>query len=259
MTCAHILSLSSQTPIWNRVQRERVPDAIKYLVEKNYITGKERGYIRLSQKGYDSIHMMSRSEIISSLLRKYQEGDTSTIDPSEYGIDRTGLLEIIEAMERSDLITGAAITRAGQGNRIVTGWPEKARITNAGIHYLENDGRVGSSNQITYNISNSSIVGSQIGTSNSQLNFNQDAFSGEISQAINEIKDIADVSKEHEEAIIDLLKQADTAVQNNDIEAQKKAKDTWQWIKRMLGKTAPQIISVLSGLANIAQFFGLPQ
>ena len=50
-------------------------------------------------------------------------------------------------------------------------------------------------NQTNYNITNSSLVGSQIGTQNSQLYFNQSDFSSEINQAISEIKTITELSE----------------------------------------------------------------
>lgn len=48
--------------------------------------------------------MMNLSEIITALLEKYQSGDASNIDPSEYNIDRNKLLEIVEIMEKVILL-----------------------------------------------------------------------------------------------------------------------------------------------------------
>lgn len=255
MTPKHLLSLSCETPIWNSQQRNAIPDAIQHLIEQGYITANANDYIRLTKKGYEKIHMMNLSEIITALLEKYQSGDASNIDPSEYNIDRNKLLEIVEIMEKSNLITGASIKRAGRENKIVLGWPEKAQITLQGIDYL-NGKSAQIMNQTNYNINNSSLIGSQIGTNNSQLYFNQNEFSEEISKAILEIKAIAELSEENKVTIIDLLKQIDDAIQSNNKNAQTEAKITLKGMLKGIGNAGVKVISVLSGLANLANFFG---
>lgn len=202
--------------------------------------------------------MINLSEIIMALLEKYQSGDVSSIDPSEYNIDRNKLLEIVEIMEKGNLITGASIVRAGQENEILIGWPEKAKITLQGISYL-NRRRTPVMNQTNYNISNSTLVGSQIGTTNSQLYFNQNDFSVEISKAILEIKTIAELSEENRITIIDLLKQIDDAIQSNNKEAQSEAKFTLIGMLKGIGNAGVKVISVLSGLANLAKFLGFAE
>lgn len=202
--------------------------------------------------------MINLSEIIMALLEKYQSGDVSSIDPSEYNIDRNKLLEIVEIMEKGNLITGASIVRAGQENEILIGWPEKAQITLQGISYL-NRRRTPVMNQTNYNISNSTLVGSQIGTTNSQLYFNQNDFSVEISKAILEIKMIAELSEENRITIIDLLKQIDDAIQSNNKEAQSEAKFTLIGMLKGIGNAGVKVISVLSGLANLAKFLGFAE
>lgn len=202
--------------------------------------------------------MINLSEIIMALLEKYQSGDVSSIDPSEYNIDRNKLLEIVEIMEKGNLITGASIVRAGQENEILIGWPEKAQITLQGISYL-NRRRIPVMNQTNYNISNSTLVGSQIGTTNSQLYFNQNDFSVEISKAILEIKTIAELSEENRITIIDLLKQIDDAIQSNNKEAQSEAKFTLIGMLKGIGNAGVKVISVLSGLANLAKFLGFAE
>ena len=202
--------------------------------------------------------MINLSEIIMALLEKYQSGDVSSIDPSEYNIDRNKLLEIVEIMEKGNLITGASIVRAGQENEILIGWPEKAQITLQGISYL-NRRRTPVMNQTNYNISNSTLVGSQIGTTNSQLYFNQNDFSVEISKAILEIKTIAELSEENRITIIDLLKQIDDAIQSNNKEAQSEAKFTLIGMLKGIGNADVKVISVLSGLANLAKFLGFAE
>lgn len=111
-------------------------------------------------------------------------------------------------------------------------------------------------NQTNYNINNSSLVGSQIGTTNSQLNFNQNVFSEEINQAISEIKTIAELSEENRSIIIDLLKQIDVAVQSDNKDAQTEAKFTLKGVLKGIGNVSVKVISVLSGLVNLAKFFG---
>ena len=56
-------------------------------------------------------------------------------------------------------------------------------------------------NQTNYNIFNSSLFASQVGTQDSQLYFNQSDFSKEINQAISEIKAITELSKENKNLI----------------------------------------------------------
>lgn len=258
MTCNHLLSLSCKPPIWNSQQRNAIPDAIQHLIEQGYITANANDYIRLTKKGYEKIHMMNQSEIIMALLEKYQSGDASSIDPSEYNIDRNKLLEIVEIMEKGKLITGASIVRAGRENKILLGWPEKAQITLQGINYL-NGRSTPIMSQTNFNINNSSLVGSQIGTSNSQLYFNQNDFSGEISRAISEIKTIAELSEENKVIIIDLLKQIDDAIQSNNKDAQTEVKFTLKGVLKGIGNAGVKVISVLSGLANLANFFGFAE
>jgi len=257
MSTQHLISLSNKNPIWNSQQRQAVPNAISYLVEQGFITASENDHIRLTQRGYDKLHIMNETEIIAALLEKYQHGDASSINPADYGIDRNRLFEIVEIMENANLIKGAAITRAGQGNKIVIGWPEHAQITFQGIQYLQG-GNIPVMNQTNYNISNSSLVGSQVGTTNSQLNFNQGIFSDEIIQAISEIKNIPELSPENMETIIDLLGQISEAVQSANEDAQTEAKFTMKGMLKGIGNAGTKVIAVLSGLANLAKFFGFP-
>lgn len=109
-------------------------------------------------------------------------------------------------------------------------------------------------NQTNYNITNSSLVGSQIGTQNSQLYFNQSDFSSEINQAISEIKTITELSEKSMNSIIDLLQQIDIAVKSDNKEAQTEAKFTLKGMLKGIGNTGVKVISVLSGLANLAKF-----
>lgn len=112
-------------------------------------------------------------------------------------------------------------------------------------------------NQTNYNITNSFLVGSQIGPTNSQLYFNQNGFSAEISKAISEIKMIAELSKEDKTTIIELPEQIDDAIQSNNKEAQTEAKFTLKGVLKGIGNAGVKVISVLSGLANLAKFFDL--
>ncbi len=116
--------------------------------------------------------------------------------------------------------------------------------------------------QTNITITHSSVSNSQVGTSNSQLNFNQSDFSSdfsnEISQSISEINAIAELSKENMATIIDLLKKIDASVQSGDEEAQTEAKYTLKGVLKGIGNAGVKVISVLSGLANLAKFFGFP-
>lgn len=126
-----------------------------------------------------------------------------------------------------------------------------------GIEYSQG-GSMPIMNQTNYNISNSSLVGSQIGTTNSQLNFNKNTFSDEINEAIVEIKSIEELSKENMETIIELLGQIDVALQSDNKEAQAEAKFTLKGMLKGIGNAGVKVVSVLSGLANLAKFFGFP-
>lgn len=111
-------------------------------------------------------------------------------------------------------------------------------------------------NRTNYNISNSSLVGSQIGTTNSQIYFNQSDFSSEINHAILKIKSTAELSEENMTSIIDLLQQIDAAVTVGNEDAQTEAKFTLKGMLKGMGDTGAKVISILSGLANLAKFFG---
>lgn len=60
---------------------------------------------------------------------------------------------------------------------------EKIQITLQEIKYLNGRSTI-IMNQTNYSISNSYVVGSQVGTKNSQLYFDQSDFSSEVNQAI---------------------------------------------------------------------------
>lgn len=160
-------------------------------------------------------------------------------------------------VERGNLTTGVSVQRIERDNKIISGWSEKAPITFLGIEYL-NGRSTSTMNQTNYNITNSSLVGSQIGTQNSQLYFNQSDFSSEINQAISEIKTITELSEKSMNSIIDLLQQIDIAVKSDNKEAQTEAKFTLKGMLNGIGNTGVKVISVLSGLANLAKFFGFP-
>lgn len=113
-------------------------------------------------------------------------------------------------------------------------------------------------NQTNYSIDNSTLIGTQIGTTNSQLNFNQCGFSDEINQAISIIKTITELSENNKNVIIDLLKQINVAVQSGNKESQTEAKYTLKGILKGISDVGAKVINVLSGLANLANFFGFP-
>ena len=257
MSDSHLHSLSCKSPIWNSEQRQAISAAIEYLVNQGFITANENDYIRLAQRGYDELHKMSHTEIITALLEEYQKGNAHNISPSDFGLDRLALLEIIDTMEQGGLIKGAAIVRGGQGNKVISGWIERARITLQGIDYL-NGGRYHMSSQTsnTYHIENSTVTGSQIGTINSQLNINSADFSNEVNQAISEIKNISQLTTDNMNTIIELLGEINAAVQSDDTETQTEKKFTLKGLLKGLGNAGVKVISVLSSLANLAKFLG---
>ena len=112
-------------------------------------------------------------------------------------------------------------------------------------------------NQTNYNIFNSSLVASQVGTRNSHLYFSQSDFSKEISQAISKIKAMSELSKENKTLIIDLLCQIDLAMKSDNKEAQKEGKSSLKEVLKGLGNNGVKLISILSGLVNLAKFFDL--
>lgn len=117
-------------------------------------------------------------------------------------------------------------------------------------------------------ITNSKLVGSPVGSSDSEVfvdiggdllidsNKSDSAFAKEIQQAISEIKSISELSDENTKTVIDLLGEIETAVHSNDEETQLEAKFTLKGFLKGLGNAGVKVIGVLSGLANLAKFFG---
>lgn len=134
---------------------------------------------------------------------------------------------------------------------------EKIQITLQEIKYLNGRSTI-IMNQTNYSISNSYVVGSQVGTKNSQLYFDQSDFSSEVNQAILQIKTVEELSEENINSIINLLQQIDTAVKTDNRNAQSEAKNTLKGMLKGIGNSSAKVIGILSGLANLAKFFGYP-
>lgn len=111
-------------------------------------------------------------------------------------------------------------------------------------------------NQQINNFVNSPVVGSQIGTSISQVSFNNSDFSKELDQANLKLKSLEELSGENRKAILELLEQANSAIQSDDKQKQLETKATFEGFLRGIGNVGVKVVSVLSGLANIAKFFG---
>lgn len=163
----------------------------------------------------------------------------------------------MKMVEMGNLITDVSVQRVERDNKIISVWSEKAPITSLGIENL-NGRSTSTMNQKNYYVTNSSLFGSQIGTENSKLYFNQSDFSSEIKQAISEIEKITELSEKNMKSIIELLKQIDIAVKSNNKEAQTTKKSTLKGMLKGIGNTGVKVINVLSGLANLANFFDFP-
>lgn len=105
-----------------------------------------------------------------------------------------------------------------------------------------------------FEISDTKITNSQIGTNNSEININT-KLSDEISQAILEIKEMAELSEENKSEIIELLKIIYNSLQSDNKEKQTKAKISLKQLLKDIGDTGVKVIDVLSGLASLANFF----
>ncbi len=122
-------------------------------------------------------------------------------------------------------------------------------------------GGVTTMNQTNITITNSSLTGTQVGTTNSTVNFApvnmSNDLSGEINQAISAIKEVAEITNDEKNMITDLLKEIDTAVKENNKEKQDKSKLMLKTVLKGMGEGGSKIITILSGLANLVKFFGL--
>jgi hypothetical protein len=79
---------------------------------------------------------LSKKESIIKILDSLNEN--SKVPPAnELGLDQEGYGEILEIMQQDNLIFGANISRAGQGNKVHMVFTDGTKITIRGIDYLE--------------------------------------------------------------------------------------------------------------------------
>lgn len=120
------------------------------------------------------------------------------------------------------------------------------------------------------NITNSKITNSPVGAVNSEIsvdiggdslvdsNKSDSSFSNEIQNAISQIAQIEELTKEQKEYLAKLLDETNDVVQRNDVANQKTCKDKFQAFMFGIGNISTKVVGILSGLANLAKFFGLP-
>jgi len=117
-------------------------------------------------------------------------------------------------------------------------------------------------------VKDSVVVGAQIGTQRSKLKFKSrdivipsiktgTVFTDEVKQAITNIEQILELSAEQKNYLVQIMNDASNAVQDNNDAAQSSCKEKFKAFMLGAGNVAVKIISTLSGLANLAKFFGL--
>lgn len=79
----------------------------------------------------------------------------------------------------------------------------------------------------------------------------------EFNEAINRINTITELQKEQREFLIELIKEAKTAIEENDENAKNLCKGKFATFKMWAGKAVDKIVPILSDLATIATFFGI--
>ncbi len=81
---------------------------------------------------------MSKKELILKILdslnsaSKVPSKEELNLNLEQYG-------EILEIMQQDNLIFGASVIRAGQGNTVQFAWKDNVKITIRGIEFLENN------------------------------------------------------------------------------------------------------------------------
>lgn len=78
---------------------------------------------------------MDKRKLIYSILKEIEQGNAPKF--SDYGITKDEFGDTLEMMQSGNLITGATITRAGIGNKVVFCITNYSKLTMDGLKYLE--------------------------------------------------------------------------------------------------------------------------
>lgn len=92
----------------------------------------------------------SKQKVLIAIYLEYQKDIPNmqeNIKPSALGMDKDIFNIAIDKLNNEELITGAIITRAGQGNNIVMLWTRDIMMTREGIEYIEE--KIGLSHVLT--------------------------------------------------------------------------------------------------------------
>jgi hypothetical protein len=73
-------------------------------------------------------------KIMLSFMRELNDGNIPSA--KDYEIDNDEYADIIEACQDAGYIKGAAITRAGAGNKVAIMWLDQVKLTVRGMEYL---------------------------------------------------------------------------------------------------------------------------
>lgn len=79
---------------------------------------------------------MNTKKIIFSILTEIKKGEQEP-KPSDYDLSIEQFGEMVQIMIDGDYIKNAGISRGGEGNKPLIVWLDKAKITMAGLNYLE--------------------------------------------------------------------------------------------------------------------------
>lgn len=79
-----------------------------------------------------------KKELVIKILKSLDEKSEVPFK-EDLGLDLEQYGELLEIMQQGNLIFGANITRAGQGNKVTMVFTDNIKITVNGIEYLENN------------------------------------------------------------------------------------------------------------------------
>lgn len=82
--------------------------------------------------------MVNHRKVIFSLLKEIKE-NKSEPKAEDYGLETPEFGDIVDMMLDEKLITGASVSRGGQGNKALVVFLKGSKISLKGLEYLENN------------------------------------------------------------------------------------------------------------------------
>ncbi len=135
---------------------------------------------------------------------------------------------------------------------------DAANASNRLKDYISKQQKIIHQNNVSQKITGN---GNQVaGVNTGIMNFDSnsvDNFREAITEAIGKINELNDVSAEQKEHLGEILYEAEGAVQDEDMSKQIEVKAKFKGFMMGIGKASVNVISVLSSLTAIAQFFGI--